>query len=367
MRPDPDLMSAYEQETRPGVGRVDRLAASVLRHREATPRVRTWPLVGTGLAIAAVALFAISTYPTSRGRDVEGAVANAPERDSLHKAAALPEAQVVPLSSPNAPATATLSDGILLTYTGTGRAERDVVTWDVGALHVEVPSGQGLAFSVRTREGEARVVGTGFTVTRSEMGTDVDVRHGGVEVTCEGGSTLVVGPGQRRNCPPVSAAGLLARARALARDEAPAEQVLASIDAGLAHADAGGEGAVDEVVGHELRYLRAEVAYRAGRTEEARADLAAYLAGGATGRDADTLRLAAGLALEAGDCEAAVPPLLSLEAGSPSAADLVLLAECLAGEAPPRARAALVRALALRPDPATARRARAALSGLPEE
>lgn len=360
MTPDPELLRAYERETQPGEGRVDRLATALLRRRARVSRPRALAplLVGTVVLGVVAAL----VRPWGSAPPAPEAVATPSTIPSETPSTTLSTTPTLlapgPLESPDAPAVATAPGGIALTYQGSGRLGRSVVTWDAGTLHVEVPAGKGLAFAVRTREGEARVVGTGFTVTRGELGTEVDVQHGGVAVTCAGEPERTVGPGERHTCAPVSAPGLLARARALVHRDAPPDQVLATIDRGLALA------APDDAAARELRYLRAEVSYQAGRSADARTDLDAYLAAGPGPRDPDALRLAAALAVEAGDCATARAPLEALVAAGPVAADLVWLAECVAADDPDRARRAFTQALASDPDPASSARAHAGIARL---
>ncbi len=361
MTPDPSLLDAYERETRPSPGRVDRVAAAVLRPRSArasTPR----RLVYAGAALLLLGGVALGPARLGSSRVDELALETPPPAAPSVPApsgAVAPAAEPGALSSPDAPATRTLDNGVVLTWQGTGRLGPDAIAWEAGALQVEVPPNRGIELSVQTREATTRVVGTGFTVTRNELGTDVEVQHGRVEVRCAGspGSTAALDAGDRLVCPPVSPAGLLARARGLRERGAPAAEIRGAIDAGLDRVAPG-----DPTAG-ELRYLRAEVAYAAGDYAGARADLDAYLASGADGRAGDTLRLSAALALEAGDCAAARPALESLVTTAASPADLVRLGDCLADD-PERARAAFVRALALSPDPVTESRARAGLARL---
>jgi ferric-dicitrate binding protein FerR (iron transport regulator) len=221
------------------------------------------------------------------------------------------------------------------TLGGTARAPR--VAWERGTLRVEVEPDRGIDLAVQTREAEVRVVGTGFDVGRDALGTVVTVRHGHVAVMCTDGDDALLGAGESRTCPPTGASGLLGRAQALTDGGAPAEDVLAAADAGLA---AGATGAVRS----ELGRVRIEALTRLGRPADALAAAEAALAE-APVRATEIRRLAAHNALLVGGCDTALPHLAALAADGAAGPELVQYADCVATSDPIAARAALTAAL----------------------
>lgn len=233
-----------------------------------------------------------------------------------------------------------LSGGrVRLAWEGTGEvAGRDLaprIAWESGEIAVEVEPGQGIGLEVHTREAQVRVVGTGFTVRRDAYGTAVSVRHGRVEVVCAGGGTeppskTVLSEGEERLCLPVGAAGLLARARAQQGAGAGAAEWLQSVEAGLAAPER------SAAVEGELRVMQIQGLDALGRREEARAAAVGYVAQPQAARAREVRRYLATLALEAGDCGAAIPHLEALVAPpdpavagwAPGCADLVWLSDC---------------------------------------
>lgn len=196
-----------------------------------------------------------------------------------------------------------------VTFRGDGRMDGDEqaprIAWQRGILHVEVQPEQGVDLRVETREAVVRVVGTGFSVERDALGTVVEVRHGRVETRCaDDDAPVMLEGGDSRTCLPTSAAGLLGRAQALREAGAPATDVLAALDAGLALAPAG-DPAREELLGARLRVL-AETGEVVPALDVARA----LLAETSGVRREEVLALATRLALAAGGCEAAAPWLL---------------------------------------------------------
>ncbi len=173
------------------------------------------------------------------------------------------------------------------------------IDWGTGTLGVEVEPNQGIDLRVQTREATVRVVGTGFEVTRNDLGTIVHVRHGRVAVDCVDGQKASLGKGESLECLPNSAAGLLARARALYHQPAPAEEVLSNIDLALTRAPRGSS------IEAELLYLRAEVLL-ASSSPDARTAIESFIASSPPVRRTEARRLAIHAAVEAGDCEAAL-------------------------------------------------------------
>jgi ferric-dicitrate binding protein FerR (iron transport regulator) len=180
--------------------------------------------------------------------------------------------------------------GVLLTPNGVGTVggtERDVrIDWQSGELAVSVEHGAGIALTVHTREAEVRVVGTVFEVDRDVRGTRVRVTRGKVAVQCGGaGDSFEVVPGVEMTCMPLSGAGNLATARALAAEGAGADKVLAAIERGLGFCSEG------DPVRDELLALQIETLASDGKRDEAIAAARAFLATGATLRRAEVARI----------------------------------------------------------------------------
>jgi hypothetical protein len=248
-------IEAFSRVTRPPDDQVRRVAS---RLRQPAPREsRVLPaLTGAALGLATVAAFV-----------------------AWREAGPEPIAMILP----DVPAIVEPAPGVVLDVDGTGRASgttRDVLlTWEAGTLGVEVQPDAGIALQVATPEGAARVVGTGFDVLRDAFGTTVTVRHGQVEVTCAEQAPILLVAGHSRSCLPITAAGLLGRARAQQRDGSSPDVVLATLDLGLARAPS-------PQVRDELRVARIDVLVRASRHGDALREAEAYLAdGGVVRRD----------------------------------------------------------------------------------
>lgn len=236
-----------------------------------------------------------------------------------------------------------------------GRARDVEVTWASGALRATVAPESGTRMVVLTDEARVEVVGTVFEVTRDRLGTTTRVERGRVRVTCTDGTAALVDPADSPStCAPTTAAGLLARADALADAVAPAETVQAALDAGIARSEP------RSAVRGELLVRRMVRAGDAGHVSSALADARAYF-DGPSPRGAEVRRYAGWLAHGSGDCAAAREHLTALGAES-MPADRVLLAECLTGEVQ-RARA-LLDASIPHLDAAWAARAQAARAAL---
>ncbi len=196
-------------------------------------------------------------------------------------------------------------DGVALSYRGVGdvdgtnKAPR--IDWQRGTLNVEVTPGRGLDVRISTREAEVRVVGTGFTVDRTALGTRVDVRHGLVETRCGDSAIKMLGEGDSIVCPPRSAAGLLGRAQALREGGAAADDVLASITNGVALSTP------DDPFTDELLALQVRVLADAGRSAEALAVAERLIVSGGGARRGEVLSIAGELAAAAGGCATAAP------------------------------------------------------------
>jgi len=205
----------------------------------------------------------------------------------------------------------------------TGVAKKMDVRWSEGRLGVEVEPQQGVEFVVRTEEATVRVVGTGFDVVRDALGTSVSVRHGRVAVDCAEGGSVVLGVGESRVCRPTHAAGALGRVLALQPSASPAA-LLVEVDDALALPDASGP------VAAELRALRVSALLAGGREADALAEAKLALTLPDVTRADELHRLAARLAAGRGDCAAALPHLLVLEAEGTLGEDAPALALCRA-------------------------------------
>jgi hypothetical protein len=201
-------------------------------------------------------------------------------------------------------------DGFL---SGTERRPR--VRWDGGRLDVAVEPDMGVDLTVETTEARVHVVGTAFTVERDALGTRVTVERGTVEVTCAGGDPSRLTAGRSASCWPTRAAGLLARARALAARDESADAVLET----LAVADARDAPAATR---GEILALRFDVLRRAGHGDEALAAAAAYREEGHQERAAAVGAAAVGLALASEGCAGVGPWTPMLDA--PTLAELRL-------------------------------------------
>lgn len=279
--------------------RVRRRVLATLEERRRPQRARWAVGVGAlGLAAAAGLAFLV-VAPMSHPDDPD-----APLDTALRSVGALQSLQP--------------SRHVKLHYDGVGELSgteaAPVIAWRSGVLEVEVEKGAGVDLRVRTREGEVRVIGTAFRVSRDVLGTGIEVERGVVEVTCEGSAPVRLTAAEGSLCVPTSAAGLLGRARALhgAGDEVGA---VGAASAGLTLAGHG-----DPAWG-ELVAVQTEIHEAAGRRAEALALAERYLASGAMVRRAEMLHLAANAAHAVGGCERALPHLRTLRAVGDLTAD----------------------------------------------
>ena len=236
------------------------------------------------------------------------------------------------------------TEHVSLTYLGEGElggtAVQPRIEWRAGTVQVEVEPNQGIALSVQTREALVRVIGTGFSVGRSALGTAVRVSHGRVSVDCKDGTSILLGAGEHQLCLPTSAAGLLGRARALAEQGAAPEDVRAAAERGLA-------AGPDAAVRGELEFAQME-AYAAEQRWVEAYDLAGLaLASGGGARAAELLHLHAWYGMQAYGCESVTTELRTMHsAGQASAFEQVTLAGCVSASEPELARGLLRSALA---------------------
>lgn len=213
---------------------------------------------------------------------------------------------------------------------------RDVaVAWESGTVRVEVEAHAGNRVAVETEEARIEVTGTVFSVRRDALGVTTTVERGSVAVRCADGWAGALRPEDGpRTCWPVRPAALLGRADALLAAGAPPDEVLATVDRGLAVAEAGSaaEG--------ELLARRVRAGTEANRVGDVLADADRYLASADRGRRVEVLRAASRLAYRERGCAAALPYLAPLEAEG-SAEDRVVLAACLPARQDALLRAAL--------------------------
>ncbi len=195
------------------------------------------------------------------------------------------------------------------------------LTWTSGTLSVEVEPHRGVQLAVSTPEGEVRVVGTGFTVTRDALGTAVAVRHGKVAVSCARGESRAIEAGEALTCLPTTSAGALARVLAL-RGTLDAKGQLAEVDDALALP--GGADATRA----ELHALRAGALLESGAEAEALTEAEATLALPGVTRADELHRLAARLRLRHDDCAGALPHLRALAASGTLGDDAPALTAC---------------------------------------
>ena len=178
------------------------------------------------------------------------------------------------------------TDHVQLDYAGRGElvgdAEAPRIHWESGRLTARVTPNRGVDLQVLTPEATVRVVGTVFSVERDLLGTRVQVQRGKVSVTCAGGQELLLVGGDEGECLPRTAAGLLARARALQEAGGADLRVLASLDAGL-------DRQSTPAVRAELRWVRAEHLAAMGLHDDARSEARAALRSEPMHRRADFL------------------------------------------------------------------------------
>ena len=270
-----------------------------LRARLQAPRPRATPrwVGGAAAGLAAAAALAFSLWPD-------------PPLDA-----------VLPTTGARA-----LGSFVSVTLDGQGSARgtrRDLtLDWHQGTIAVEVEPDQGVALRVLTEEASVRVVGTGFSVNRSALGTEVSVRHGRVQVDCVDGPAAALGAEERLTCLPVTAAGALGRARAL-EGTVSAEELLAELDQALARPDVAG------AVASELQAMRTSALLREDRAAEALHAAEAALQMGAPTRALELHRVAARLRLRDNDCSGALAHLLALRDADALGEDAPWLPVCM--------------------------------------
>jgi len=312
----------------PGAAHRVRLRLAASRAAPATRRGLRWAPVTVGLLAAAAG-----------GLAVVAVIHHGQRTAPLELAMTSPEVTVELEPSPE----------VQLAFLGAGQLEgtrqAPIIQWESGTVQVDVEPEQGIELTVSTNEAQVQVVGTAFAVTRDALGTRVEVDRGQVRVSCRDAGEHLLSANQRVTCLPVSAAGLLARVRALQDRGAPAEQLLATVDQALL------QRSDSAVLRGELLMVRIQVLASLDREAEALAQAEAYLASDIPQRRDDVLRVAARLAWAQGGCDVARPHLEQLAEQAPAPATLVQLADCQVGSDAEQARSTLGRALDLEPEP----------------
>ncbi len=279
----------FAKDTRPTDEDVERLRQRLEQAPESDGWLRRWipDVVESGDWLQRW-LPGLNLAPASSWRwAVAGGVVAAALALVLWSPTPLPSTQLVA----SAPTHQVVSDDVALDFRGagdlSGTEQAPRIDWRRGTVRASVTPNQGIDLRVVTPEAEVRVVGTIFEVDRGSLGTRVQVEKGKVEVRCVDGTTRFVVPGEIVWCEPGTAAGYLARARALQRSGAPLPTILAAVDAGQALSG-------PAAVGVELRWVRTEALRQHGRHAAALRAAAAALDAGAGHRSEDFSRLVSG-------------------------------------------------------------------------
>jgi hypothetical protein len=286
--PTQPLLDAVGDETAATPADIARLRAalpadlsSVRRAPVAPPRIRAWRVPAALALLAAAAGVALALWPAPG-----------------------------PTTAPLSVDLATLGpDGVLdleglrLTAQGVGALEgtdvRPRLRWELGTVRLEVDPAAGRTVTVETPDGAVEVLGTILRVARDPLGTEVVVERGRVAFTCAGGDRRELGAGDAGWCLPITAGGLLGRARALEAAQAAPDTVLATLDAGRAVA------VPSSAIAAELAYRRLPLLVALDRPSEAVSSGMAYLEAGHTLHRAAVAAQTGALAVGTGDCEAA--------------------------------------------------------------
>lgn len=194
-----------------------------------------------------------------------------------------------------------LLEGVNLRVEGSGSVggttRHPVLSWDQGALGVEVTPGAVEGLAVHTAEGTVHITGTAFSVTRDALGTHVDVHRGSVDVACTDQPAQALTEGDGTTCLPTTAGGLLGRAHALEDQDADTGLVVQTLEHAAARSPSG-------ALAHEICLGRGLGLRKLKRIGEAQVVVAACLDGQAGGRQQDLMLLAVELAIQAEDCGA---------------------------------------------------------------
>ena len=235
-----------------------------------------WLLAGSGLALATAAVAAVAL--------VEAPQAPQPVEITLSQEAA-------PLQlGPHVRATSEGQGQV------TGTPRRLEIDWEAGRLELDVDPDAGVRLAIHTPEGTIEVTGTRLVVVRDVLGTGVEVLEGSVHLTCGSGDEATLQANEQHQCLPTTAAGLLARGRALQASGASSEAILEVLELGLGLARPG-----PAPVRGELLAARIGPLMQQGLITEALASAEEALRQG-TQRAPELRRFAAGVLLSEGDC-----------------------------------------------------------------
>lgn len=205
--------------------------------------------------------------------------------------------------------------------TGHGTLGDGFVAWEDGALRASAP--RDLHLRILTPEAVIEVEGSGFGVSRDEIGTEVTLERGRLTIWCTGETELDLPVFGRHTCFRNADAGLGYVLRQRAAGEAPADW-LREVDRSLALRSG------TPAASTELRGFRVEALLALGRFDEARETALALLVdpGSARGPVASVARRL----VEQGDCAGARPFLVHLSEQGDGVAS-VWLADCTADPA----------------------------------
>lgn len=293
-----DVMAHLRAETEPDPQAVARLTRRVSAdHAARSPATAPW-LAGTAAVVLGAVLFASLSGPFSQ--DV------------------LPQTL-----RPSGDAPVVIAPDVQAIIDGQGQVRgttRDLwIDWESGTLELTLNAPSGVwpsttTVRIKTAEGdyEARGEAT-LQLTRDALGSTAAVVTGAVFARCDARSHVQLAPGERHECLPRTAAGLLARARAFERSGAPPTDVLGA----LALAERAQTADVPAVVSAEIQAakLPSLLALQDWSTATQAAEEALRIEPRA--RAEELHRLLASLALRQGSCEAALPHLRALKERTP--------------------------------------------------
>lgn len=301
-RPLRELLEILEQDTRAEAQEVAALRASLPAELgRAEVRRPPWrrPAALAALAAAAAVLLAVLLRP---GEPVDAPVAAA-------------------LQSTDSRGHLVLGEGLELEFDGDGELSGSLrqphIAWNQGRLRVSVAPEAIETLSVVTRDGEVRVEGTVFEVSRDLLGTEVVLERGAVSVACQDGAEVRLAGEGRTTCLPTTPGGLLARARGLHDRDGATDAALDAVHRGLALVG------LDAPAGAELKVLELRLRLERGEVDEAREAARQYLASEASLRRSYVERTARELAVADGDCD-----LLALMEAAPGAGEAAVREGC---------------------------------------
>lgn len=311
MEPIDRALRQYRVDTEPSPEDLTRYDHLITR-KAAGLRERGSPAMGFSwwvpvAAVAAAAALAVAVWP--EGQPAVGPVTG---EAPLQLAVNAPEGERVQ-------ATEHVSFDVKgeVAVSGTAGAPRLDLT--SGNILVSVEPGEGIDLRVHTPDGEVRVLGTVFEVSRDAMGTHVNVQRGKVWVSCADGQTHTLTIDQDALCLPGTPLGMHNRADALMGADDP-EGAAKAASAGLGMSP-------DALTRSELLGLRMDARARAGDTVGALEDARAYLDGAEQSRRTHVLRQAARLSAPEG-CDAARPYLEALMADGQGDQEPELMRAC---------------------------------------